>query len=93
MNASNTPGPTLFASVRSSRDFALAAFAAALLGAFALHAGAFLPRLSGPERAARSPAIEAAPARAAPAVVARRPPVAHGATAPAGAEPCGAPRG
>ena len=53
MNATNpNAAPTLFASVRSSRDLSLVAVAGALLAAFALHAGAFVPRLSEPEKSA-----------------------------------------
>lgn len=60
--------PTLFASVRGSRDLSLAAFAVALLGAFALHAGAFVPRLEAPpaQAAVRSVAAPAAVAAGAP---------------------------
>lgn len=93
MSASNTPGPALFASVRSSRDLTLVAFAGALLVAFALQAGAFLPPVSGPAGAGTSPSIEVAPARAPPAVVARRPPGARSSAGDAAADPCKAPRG
>lgn len=95
MNAPNPAGlaildapnkPALFASVRSSRDVTLVAFAGALLAAFALQAGAFLPRLSAPESTARPAAIEAVPEAPAPAVVAR------GASA-APSHPCVAPHG
>ena len=56
----------LFRSARNSGNAGLIAFAAALLTAFALHAGAFLPRLSTPGQAqqlemASSPAEQAAP--------------------------------
>jgi hypothetical protein len=55
-----------FAAVRTSKDRGLAAFAAALLAAFALAAGAFLPRLEA--AAGRDPAPHAsAPAYAAAA--------------------------
>ncbi len=79
MNATNASAP-LFSSVRSSKDFTLAAFAGALLAAFALQAGAFLPKLSSPTAA---PAI-AAESTAPNATVAAR--------APAG-ERCVSPRG
>jgi len=92
MKTSNTPGPALFASVRSSRDLGLAAFAGGLLVAFALHAGAFIPKLGVPARDGRAAASGAAPSAAAPSVVARRPPMARGSSA-ANAEPCVSPRG
>jgi hypothetical protein len=44
-----------FAAIRSSRDHGLAAFAVAVLAAFALSAGAFLPRLEAPARDGSSP--------------------------------------
>ncbi len=71
--------PALFASVRSSRDLSLVAFAVALLAAFALHAGAFVPRLSAPD--AREGAPAAHPASPAAALVATQP------------APCPVPRG
>ena len=43
-----------FAAIRSSRDHGLAAFAAAILAAFALSAGAFLPRIEAPASGAAS---------------------------------------
>jgi hypothetical protein len=74
--------PALFASVRSSRDLSLVAFATALLAAFALHAGAFVPRLSP----AGAPRDAAAPVAATP--------VPAAATAAASQLlPCGEPRG
>jgi formate-dependent phosphoribosylglycinamide formyltransferase (GAR transformylase) len=60
MNATNRPA--LFASVRSSKDTALVAFAAALLAAFALHAGAMLPRVGVATPDASMAAAPAAPA-------------------------------
>jgi hypothetical protein len=69
----NTPAPALFASVRSSRDLSLVAFATALLTAFALQAGAFLPRLSPAETREEAPAIQPTTPRPAPAVVASQP--------------------
>jgi hypothetical protein len=87
--------PVLFASVRSSRDLSLVAFAAALLAAFALHAGAFLPRFA-PAVAPDAPGIEQAPEVRAPALVATHG-GSHAASAPAdGAAapaPCVTPRG
>jgi hypothetical protein len=91
MNAPTPTSPALFASVRSSKDRALAGFAGAVLVAFALHAGAFLPRVGAPAETSPAPAFEAAlKAQAAPAVAAR-----HRAlrAARAAAEPCPAPRG
>jgi hypothetical protein len=89
--------PALFRSVRSSRDYALATFCGGLLVAFALHAGAFLPRLDASEPPARSPAVEQGTKAPAPSVMARRAPAVHGETpaAPAAepAAPCPAPRG
>jgi hypothetical protein len=85
--------PALFASVRSSKDRALAGFAGAILVAFALQAGAFLPRLGAPEptEKASAPAVQAAPkAPEAPAVMARHRAL-RAARAPV--EPCPAPRG
>ncbi len=58
---------TLFAAARTSSDLGLAAFAAALLAAVALSAGAFLPRLESPART--TPAIDSA-SQPAPAYVA-----------------------
>ncbi len=93
MNATNpNAAPTLFASVRSSRDLSLVAVAGALLAAFALHAGAFVSRVSEPAKAA-APRIESLARPTAPAVVARRPAVARAASAAVSAEPCPAPRG
>jgi hypothetical protein len=65
--------PALFTSVRSSKDRALAGFAGAVLVAFALHAGAFLPQVGAAEATERgSVQAAAAPARApAQAVMAR----------------------
>jgi hypothetical protein len=85
--------PSLFGSVRSSRDWALAAFGGAVLAAFALHAGAFLPRLEAPAGSPTAPSIEVSPnaPAPAPAVMARRAP-ARGVPA-AATEPCPAPRG
>ncbi len=60
--------PSLFASVRSSRDISLVAFGAAILVAFALHAGAFLPKLSSAEASETAAAPVSIPA----AVVASR---------------------
>lgn len=91
--------PALFQSVRSSRDLSLVAFAGALLVAFALHAGAFLPRLGPDAPAAEAPRIEQAPERREPAfVAARHAPAAAPATAepdraPAAPSPCDTPRG
>jgi hypothetical protein len=61
--------PALFSAVRGSSDRALVAAVAALLAAFALHAGAFLPRIVA-DRASETIAAEAASAPT-PAVVAR----------------------
>lgn len=63
--------PALFRSARSSTDLPLVAFGAALLTAFALQAGAFLPRFGSPAPAA-PPAVEPAREPAAPAFVASR---------------------
>jgi hypothetical protein len=60
--------PALFSAVRGSSDRALVAAVVALLAAFALHAGAFLPRLVA-DRAAEPTA--AAAGEPTPAVVAR----------------------
>ncbi|HET8540770.1 MAG TPA: hypothetical protein VFL83_12945 [Anaeromyxobacter sp.] len=75
--------PALFATVRRSRDLSLVAFATALLGALALQAGAFLPKLSSPDVRPERPALHqpATPTPAAAAVVARQP------------APCTLPRG
>jgi hypothetical protein len=62
-----TSASPLFQSARSAGNLSLVAFAGALLAAFAIHAGAFLPRLSAP-RAAQQVELAAQPA--APAVVA-----------------------
>ncbi|HET7827165.1 MAG TPA: hypothetical protein VFK90_17645 [Anaeromyxobacter sp.] len=59
--------PTPFASARASNDRGLAAFAAALLIAFALSAGAFLPKLEAPAAGAAAPAGAYASAPAADA--------------------------
>lgn len=67
----NPAAPKLFATVRGSRDLSLVAFGAALLTAFALHAGAFVPRLSSP--GASEQAIAVQPATADPALVASQP--------------------
>lgn len=73
--------PALFTSVRGSRDLSLYAFAGALLTAFALHLGAFIPRIADAQREA-PPAIQpATPAPAPAAVVASQP------------APCALPRG
>jgi hypothetical protein len=64
MTPTTTATPKLFASIRASRDLTLAAFAAVLLAAFALHAGAFLPALPAP----RAPAQTAAAPAAAPSL-------------------------
>jgi hypothetical protein len=77
-NFPNPAAPTLFASVRGSRDLSLVAFGAALLTAFALHAGAFVPRL--PASQGREQAVAIPPATPA-AVVASQP------------VPCPTPRG
>ncbi len=70
-NLSNPAAPTLFASVRRSHDRALVAFGAALLTAFALHAGAFVPRLASPGAPRAAPELRAAtPAPGAAAVAA-----------------------
>jgi hypothetical protein len=60
--------PALFAAVRGSSDRALVAAVVALLAAFALHAGAFLPRVA--DRTAEPIAAETA-GEPTPAVVAR----------------------
>lgn len=73
--------PALFASVRRSRDTSLAAFAIALLAGVALHAGAFLPRLS-PSAAQPVAAMATAPVPAHATTVVATQPV-----------PCEAPRG
>jgi hypothetical protein len=55
--------PTAFASARNSNDHGLAAFAAALLVAFALSAGAFLPKLdTSADQADAARAYASAPA-------------------------------
>jgi hypothetical protein len=90
-DATHPRSPALFASVRSSGDGALAAFAAALLVAFALHAGAFLPKLAAPQSTESAPAIEVAPQAPVRSVVARRP-LSRSATV-AAPKPCRAPRG
>jgi len=70
----NPAAPTLFASVRRSRDVSLVAFGAALLTAAALHLGAFIPRLGAPEAREQAPVVQAAsPAPAPAAVVAAQP--------------------
>ncbi|HEY6002062.1 MAG TPA: hypothetical protein VIV57_04245, partial [Anaeromyxobacter sp.] len=59
-----------FAAVRTSKDHGLAAFAAALLAAFALSAGAFLPRIEASaahEASARASSPAYAAAEKAPA--------------------------
>jgi hypothetical protein len=91
--------PALFQSVRSSRDLSLVAFAAALFAAFALQAGAFLPRLS-PAPATEAPRLEEqAPEAREPSYVAARHGAAqaHGAPAEtravAAPAPCETPRG
>lgn len=92
MNASNpNAGPALFSSVRTSRDLTLVAFAGALLVAFALHAGAFVPPLSAPAND-QAAAIEAS-RPAAPAVVARRPATVARGVGSTPAVPRTAPRG
>ena len=73
LNYRKPAAPALFASVRDSRDLSLAAFAVALLAAFALHAGAFVPRLSSPAARQDAGAIQAATQTPAP-VVASQPP-------------------
>ena len=66
--------PALFTSVRGSHDRALVAFGAALLAAFALIAGAFIPRLSSPDARHETPALQpATPAPVQAAVVASQP--------------------
>jgi hypothetical protein len=92
MNAPTPRSPALFASVRSSKDRALAGFAGAVLVAFALHAGAFLPQLGAPEATERaSVQAAAAPARVpAQALVARHRVVRAARAAPGS---CPAPRG
>jgi hypothetical protein len=67
----DSASPAPFAAVRSSRDLSLVAFGTALLAAFALHAGAFLPRLSPAETRREAPAIQ--PATPSSAVVASQP--------------------
>ena len=62
----NAASPELFASVRGSHDVSLVAFGAALLTAFALSAGALIPRVSAPE-ARREVHLAIQPAAAAPA--------------------------
>jgi hypothetical protein len=75
MNAPSSQNPAasaLFASVRGSRDLSLTAFVGAVLTAFALTAGAFVPRVSPPAAPPpQAPAIQ--PASPAPAVVASQP--------------------
>jgi hypothetical protein len=84
MNAASSQNPApsaLFASVRASRDLSLSAFVGAVLTAFALTAGAFVPRMSPPAAPpAQAPAIQ--PASPAPAAVVASQPV-----------PCELPRG
>lgn len=82
----------LFQSVRSSRDVSLVAFAGALLAAFALHAGAFLPKLAPRDAVAPLVAVERAPEPQPPAIVA----AGARATVPASPgepAPCETPRG
>ncbi len=74
--------PALFASIRGSRDVSLVAVGVALLTAFALQTGAFIPRIGSPEvRAQPTPVQQATPAPAPAAVVASQP------------VPCALPRG
>ncbi len=75
MAPKSSAGPTLFRSVRTSRDVTLVAFGAAVLTAFALQAAAFLPRFTP---APAAPAFEASRDRAAPAIVASGRPEASG---------------
>lgn len=65
-----TSTPAMFRSARSSGNAALILFAAALLTAFALHAGAFLPRFSIPGQAPRVDVASSNAKQASPAVVA-----------------------
>lgn len=62
--------PALFQAVRASKDLSLVAFGAALLTAFTLQAGAFLPRFTPPPPASLE--VEPSPEPAAPAFVAAR---------------------
>jgi hypothetical protein len=78
----NAAAPKLFASVRGSRDLSLVAFGGALLTAFALHLGAFIPQVSSAEARQDAPAVQpSTPATARAAVVATQP------------APCALPRG
>jgi hypothetical protein len=70
---SNPVAPKLFATVRASRDRSLVAFAVALLGAAALHLGAFLPRFSPAESGRATAAQQQAAAAQAPAAIAATP--------------------
>ncbi len=78
----NAAAPSLFASVRGSRDLSLYAFAGALLTAFALHAGAFIPRITSPDARQEATAVQPATPTPAPAAVVATQPV-----------PCVLPRG
>lgn len=95
MTPPTPPRPALFASVRSSKDRALAGFAAAVLVAFALHAGAFLPQLGAPEPAEPTEKASGVPAAAAAKAPAQPVMARHHAlrAARAPAAPCSAPRG
>jgi hypothetical protein len=73
--------PALFGSVRGSRDLSLVAFGTALLTALALQLGAFLPRITSPDRQETAAAQAAAPAPAPDAMAASQ------------AVPCVLPRG
>jgi len=56
--------PALFRCAGASRDLPIVAFAAAVLLAFIAHAGAFVPRIEGLERARSQPTAQAARAAA-----------------------------
>ena len=56
--------PALFRSARSTRELPIVAFGVALLVAFALHAGAFLPRIDGLPGARQEAVARPAPAPA-----------------------------
>ncbi len=71
MSPNRSAGRSLFAAARTSKDLSLVAFAAALLIAFVLQAGAFLPRLASPPPGAPPAAVVREPT--APAFATREP--------------------
>jgi hypothetical protein len=88
--ARKAAAPALFGTVRSSKDLSLVAFGAALLTAFALQAGAFLPRFGAPPPAS-PPAVEPGREPAAPAFVASRRASSPAPAAEAAQAPCEVP--